>query len=67
MKINNLGSLSISLRLKCATKDMIPDVPVFPQEIIEEVLEARRYGVSRVHLHARDKEGVPTYCKNIYK
>lgn len=49
------------------TKDMTPHVPVSPQEIIEEVLEARRYGVSMVHLHARNEEGVPTFCKNVYK
>ncbi len=49
------------------TKDMTPRVPVSPKEIIEEVLEARKYGVSMVHLHARDKEGKPTFSKRIYK
>ena len=49
------------------TKDMTPLVPVSPLEIIEEVLEARKYGVSMVHLHARDKEGKPTFSKRIYK
>ncbi len=49
------------------TKKMTPHVPVSPQEIIDEVLEARRYGVSMVHLHARDKDGVPTFSKSVYK
>jgi uncharacterized protein (DUF849 family) len=49
------------------TKEMTPHVPVSPQEIIKDVLEARKYGVSIVHLHARDKDGVPTYSKEIYK
>jgi len=49
------------------TKNMTPYVPVSPDEIIREVLEARKYGVSIVHLHARDKEGKPTWKKEVYK
>ena len=68
MKIKNPGVIiNFTPTGMIPTKDMTPHVPVSPQEIIEEVLEARRYGVSMVHLHARDKEGVSTFCKNIYK
>lgn len=49
------------------TKQMTPYVPVSPKEIIEEVLEARKYGVSIVHLHARDQEGKPAWEKEIYQ
>lgn len=49
------------------TKEMTPHVPVSPEEIIQEVQEARQYGVSMVHLHARDAKGEPTFCKGIYK
>lgn len=49
------------------TKKDTPYVPVKPREIIEEVLEARKYGVSMVHLHARGEDGLPTYKKEVYK
>jgi len=49
------------------TKDMTPNVPLKPDEIIEQVLEVAELGVNMVHLHARDVEtGVPTYKKEIY-
>ncbi len=49
------------------TKEMTPHVPIQPDEIIEQVLEAAGLGVNMVHLHARDLEtGEPTYKKEIY-
>ena len=49
------------------TKQMTPHVPVSPEEIISEALDSRQFGVSMIHLHARDKDGKPTYKKDIYK
>lgn len=49
------------------TKQITPYVPTSPEEIIKEVLEARKFGISIVHLHARDEEGKPTWRKEIYK
>ena len=49
------------------TREMTPHIPITPQEIIEQVLDARQYGVSMVHLHARGESGRPTYRKEIYK
>jgi len=49
------------------TKKMTPHVPITPNEIIKEVLNSVKYGVSIVHLHARDpKTGLPTYKKEVY-
>jgi uncharacterized protein (DUF849 family) len=49
------------------TKKMTPHVPVTPDEIIEDVLQAASLGVTIVHLHARDSiTGEPTYKKEIY-
>lgn len=49
------------------TKEMTPHVPVTPDEIVEQVLEAADLGANMVHLHARDPEnGLPTYKKEIY-
>jgi len=47
-------------------KDITPHVPTFPEEIIADVLAARQYGISIVHIHARDEEGNPTYNKETY-
>lgn len=47
-------------------KDLTPHVPTSPDEIINNVLEARQYGISIVHIHARDETGNPTYRKDTY-
>ena len=50
------------------TKTMTPHVPVTPEEIIDQVLEAVALGANMIHLHARDpKTGEPTYKKEIYQ
>lgn len=49
------------------TKEDTRHVPVTPEEIVDEVLQSRKYGVSMVHIHARDETGKPTYRKEIYK
>src|SRR5512133_262427 len=48
------------------TKEMNPNTPISPNEIIEDVLKANDLGITKVHLHARDTEGKPTYRYNIY-
>lgn len=49
------------------TKELTPHVPVKTIEIIKEVLDSRKHGVSIVHLHAREEDGTPTWKKNIFK
>ena len=49
------------------TREMTPHVPVTPAEIIRDVLEARHYGVSIAHIHARDETGLPTYRGEVYE
>jgi uncharacterized protein (DUF849 family) len=49
------------------TKEMTEHVPIQPEEIINQVLEAAELGVNMVHLHARDRDtGIPSYKKEIY-
>ncbi len=49
------------------TKELTPNVPITPDEIVEQVLEVAELGVNMVHLHAREFEtGLPTYKKDIY-
>jgi uncharacterized protein (DUF849 family) len=50
------------------TKKMTPHVPIRPEEIVKDVLEAVELGVNMVHLHARDYDtGIPTYRKEVYE
>jgi uncharacterized protein (DUF849 family) len=49
------------------TKDMSSNVPIAPNEIVEQVLEISELGVNMVHLHAREPDtGLPTYREDIY-
>ena len=48
------------------TKADTPYVPVSPQEIIDDVLQAVKLGITMVHLHARDTNGVPSSDKALY-
>lgn len=49
------------------TKEMTPQVPVSPAEIIAQVGEAAELGANIVHLHARDPEsGEPSHRRQIY-
>jgi uncharacterized protein (DUF849 family) len=49
------------------TKEMTPHVPVSPSEIIEQTHEAYEIGITIAHLHAREKDGVPSYKASIYQ
>ena len=48
------------------TQEMTPHVPLQPNEIVRDVIEAARLGITMVHLHARDEHGQPTYRKEIF-
>jgi len=48
-------------------KNDTPHVPITPEEIIHDTYEAYKLGVSVVHIHARDKEGRPTYKKEHFE
>ena len=45
---------------------MTPHVPVTVEEIVEQTHEAYELGITIVHVHARDKQGVPDYRKLVY-
>jgi uncharacterized protein (DUF849 family) len=49
------------------TKAMTPHVPVAPAEVIDQACQALERGVAIVHLHARDRDGSPTYKGEIYE
>ncbi len=47
-------------------KSTTPHVPINVSEIVHEVKNAIDLGITMVHLHARDEDGLPTYKKEIY-
>lgn len=49
------------------TKAMTPHVPVTPDEIARDVAAAASLGITSVHLHARDEDGVPTWTRDTYE
>jgi len=50
------------------TKEMTQHVPVSVKEIIEDVREAVKIGITMVHLHARDEQsGTPSHEAEIYE
>lgn len=49
------------------TKAMTPNVPITPQEIIEQTHEAYDVGITIVHLHARDENEMPSWEPKIYQ
>lgn len=67
------GELANKLIIKLASTGMIPMksdtpyVPITPKEIARDTYKAYRLGASIVHVHARDKEGKPTYQKEVFE
>lgn len=49
------------------TKQMTPNVPLTAQEIADQIYECWKEGASIAHIHARDKEGIPTSSMDAYK
>jgi 3-keto-5-aminohexanoate cleavage enzyme len=48
------------------TKAQNPYVPVTPDEIVDDCERCVDAGASVVHLHARDRDGRPTYRRDVY-
>jgi len=65
--LNNKLIINLTPTGMIPTREMTQYVPMTPSEISQSVKEAIEYGVSMVHLHARDENGDPTYRKEVYK
>lgn len=48
------------------TKAMTPHVPISVEEIVEDVRKCYALGITMLHLHARDENGLPTHRKEVY-
>ena len=66
VSLNQVFPLVLAPTGMVPTKDMTPHVPISPQEIIDDVKACYKIGITSVHLHARDKSGIPTWKKEIY-
>lgn len=65
--MNNKFILNFTPTGMIPTKQMTPNVPVQPKEVVEQVLEIADLGGNMAHVHARDKKtGVPTFDKDVY-
>lgn len=48
------------------TRDQSATVPLQPDEIIADVLACADYGITTVHIHARDADGAPTQDPSVF-
>lgn len=48
------------------TKKQTPHIPITVDEIIKDGTACYKAGASIIHVHARDKDGSPTYKKELY-
>lgn len=48
-------------------KDVNPNIPIAPSEIIDQAAECLSAGAAIIHIHARDKEGRPTADREVFR
>lgn len=58
--------INLALTGMVPTKQMTPHVPLTTAEILHDVFECAAIGVSIVHVHARDENGVPTHRRECF-
>lgn len=64
---NNKVIITIAPTGNVPTKEMNPNLPVTPQEIVDQIYECWKEGAAVAHIHTRDKEGKPTSDVNVNK
>jgi len=67
MVLNRLFPLVLAPTGMVITKAQTPYVPISPKEIISDVKDCYKIGITSVHLHARDDDGAPSWKKEIYQ
>ncbi len=48
-------------------KEQNPNIPITPQEIVENHVKAYKAGAAVVHVHVRDEKGIPTFSLELFK
>lgn len=59
--------ISVALTGAVPSKSDNPNVPITPDEIIEDALDCAEAGAACVHLHVRDESGAPTHSRDLYE
>ncbi|OGS24232.1 MAG: hypothetical protein A2297_08920 [Elusimicrobia bacterium RIFOXYB2_FULL_48_7] len=59
--------ITLALTGNVPSKQLNPNTPVTPDEIVDTIYECQKLGVSVAHIHARDSNGEPTHSRDIYK
>ncbi len=49
------------------SKEANPNIPISPDEIIEQAVDCLSAGAAIIHIHARDKDGRPTADPEVFK
>jgi 3-keto-5-aminohexanoate cleavage enzyme len=49
------------------TKQLNPNTPITPEEIVKDIKNCRALGASVAHIHVRDHNGLPTSDREIFK
>jgi 3-keto-5-aminohexanoate cleavage enzyme len=64
---DNRMLLTVSLSGAATYKSMNPNVPEQPDEIAQAALDCYNEGTAIIHIHARDKEGMPTGDPGVFQ
>jgi 3-keto-5-aminohexanoate cleavage enzyme len=58
--------INVALTGVIPTRAMTPHVPLSPEEIVADAVACHDAGAAVVHVHARDREGQPTYDADVF-
>jgi 3-keto-5-aminohexanoate cleavage enzyme len=58
--------INVALTGVIPTRAMTPHVPLSPEEIVADAVRCHDVGAAVVHIHARDREGQPTYEADVF-
>jgi 3-keto-5-aminohexanoate cleavage enzyme len=58
--------INVALTGVVPTREMSPHVPIQPDEVVDDAVRCIDAGAAIVHVHARDKQGRPTYRSSVF-
>ncbi len=58
--------INVALTGVLPTRDVTPFAPLSPEEIVADAVRCHDAGASVVHVHARDRDGRPTYEADVF-
>ena len=58
--------INVALTGVIPTRALTPHVPLSPEEIVADAVLCHDVGAAVVHVHARDREGQPTYDADVF-